>query len=156
MDLGTGKEAAKIATSGFPFALVAKSKGEGAGNKVYVASERDGVVDAFDWRARSMPRKIKVGAAPSGLLFNTSRSRLYVANASNDTVSVIDTAADEVVDTIVLRPSAMSGLPGVGPTGMALSPSGARLYVACNDMNAVAVVSTASRKLLGYIPTGWL
>lgn len=156
MDLATGKETAKIATSAFPFALVLKTKGSGAGNKVYVASERDGVVETFDWRARSMPNPIKVGTAPTGLLFNKAETKLYVANAASDTVSVVDTRTDKVVDTIVLRPTAMPGLPGVSPTGLTLNADESRLYVACQDMNAVAVVSTASRKLLGYIPTGWL
>jgi len=54
---------------------------------------------------------------------------LYVANANSDTVSVIDTQTDEVVETIDCRPEAR--LPfGSGANALALSPDGAVLYVA--------------------------
>src|SRR5262249_16608612 len=85
------------------------------------------------------------------------QQRLFVANAQSDTISVVATATDQVIETINLRPGAALGLPGGTATGLALSPSGKTLYVTLADMNAVAVVQVNSpnSQVLGYIPTGW-
>jgi DNA-binding beta-propeller fold protein YncE/phospholipase C len=46
---------------------------------------------------------------------------------------------------------------GTTPSALALSPDKRRLYVACSDINAIAVadVSGKSTKVLGLVPTGW-
>ena len=46
---------------------------------------------------------------------------------------------------------------GMTPSALALSPDGKRLYVACSDANAAAVVdvSEARSRVEGFIPTGW-
>jgi YVTN family beta-propeller protein len=104
-------------------------------------------------------KSIRVGLHPSGLARSPDRSRLYVANANSDTVSVIDTATDTVVETIACRPEAR--LPfGSGSNALAVSPDGKTLYVANGTNNCVAVVRLASRgagpsKVVGLIPTGW-
>ena len=93
---------------------------------------------------------------------------VYVANANSDTVSVIDTATDEVVETIDCKPEAK--LPfGTGSNAVALSPDGRTLYVANGTGNCVAVVIAGGRRraarspvgaptpsrVAGMIPTGW-
>src|SRR5580704_6476298 len=95
------------------------------------------VVDAVD------PGKpvtlIPVGRHPTAMLFDAGRTRLYVANSDEDSVSVIDPIKDRVVETISVRLSEKS-LPGGSPEGLALSADGATLYVANAHSNAVAVV----------------
>ena len=54
---------------------------------------------------------IPVGRHPTAMLFNAARTRLYVANSDADSVSVIDTSRDRVVETISVRLSEKS-LPG--------------------------------------------
>ena len=77
-----------------------------------------------------------------------------MANASSDTVSVIDGRSDRLVATIPVGP--VAGSPkGSMPEGLAVSPDGATLYVAEAGENAVAVVDLATRKLRGLIPTAW-
>jgi YVTN family beta-propeller protein len=44
---------------------------------------------------------------------------------------------------------------GIAPTALALSPDGAKLYVACGGINSVAVIDTHTRKMQGMIPTAW-
>ena len=46
---------------------------------------------------------------------------------------------------------------GMTPSGLALSPDGSRLYVACSDANAAAVVDVSGERshVEGFIPTGW-
>jgi YVTN family beta-propeller protein len=129
-----------------------------ASGKFYVASEQAGGVDVVDPAAGRVLRRIETGAQSTSLLAppapnNGGASLLYVANAGSDTVSVIDTATDRVVKTILLRPAEARGVPGVTPMGMAVK--GNLLYVACADLNAVAVVDVGKGRLLGYLPVGW-
>ncbi|MBV9503903.1 MAG: bifunctional YncE family protein/alkaline phosphatase family protein [Acidobacteriia bacterium] len=46
---------------------------------------------------------------------------------------------------------------GMTPSSLSLSPDKHRLFVACSDANAVAVVDVtgAASKVLGFVPTGW-
>jgi YVTN family beta-propeller protein len=112
-------------------------------------------------------KTIAVGLHPSGMVLSEKNKFLYVANANSDTVSVIDTATETVVETIACRPEAR--LPfGSGCNALALSPDGATLLVANGTNNCVAVVRLARGSsegagaarpersaLAGLIPTGW-
>ena len=79
-----------------------------------------------------------------------------MACANDDRVWVIDTASDEVVEKILVRP-AKDLLFGSAPGALAFSSDGRRLFVACGTNNAVAVVDFApgSSRLLGFVPVGW-
>ena len=111
-------------------------------------------------------KTIAVGGHPSGMTASPGRRFVYVANANSDTVSVIDTASDEVVETIDCKPEAR--LPfGTGSNAVALCPAGRTLYVANGTGNCVAVVRLGRRSsegagdapessvVAGMIPTGW-
>ncbi len=112
-------------------------------------------------------KSIRVGLHPCGLALGPGRRLLYVANANSDTVSVIDTRIDEVIETIGCKPEGR--LPfGSGSNALALSPDGATLYVANGTNNCVAVVALGTRdipgaeaspgkrsRLVGMIPVGW-
>jgi YVTN family beta-propeller protein len=112
-------------------------------------------------------KSVKVGLHPCALLAGAKGKRLYVANACSDTVSVIDTATDAVVETIDCRPERK--LPfGSGSNALALSADGGTLYVANGTNNCVAVVNLgenaretpvggidAKTYIKGLIPTGW-
>jgi YVTN family beta-propeller protein len=146
-------------TSNFPLAVTALADG----SKVYVASERDGAVYVLDARDPATPKQsalIATGAHPDALLLNRAGTRLYIANAHSDTISVLDTASDKVIGTVLLRPEIAKDLAGATPTGLALSPDEKTLYAALGDMNAVAVVSLSESgaepaRLMGYEPAGW-
>src|SRR6185503_10356416 len=81
-------------------------------------------------------------------------ARLYVANGNADTVTVIDTATDQVTRTITLQPFAEK-VAGIAPTALALSSDGETLYVACGGINAVMVIKTRTGATVGSIPTAW-
>ena len=90
------------------------------------------------------------GAAAAG------KKQVFVSNATQDSITVIDARTNKVKKTIVLEPTeSLKGLRGVLPFGMALSPDEKRLYVACAGINAVAVLDAHKGKLLGYFPTAW-
>jgi YVTN family beta-propeller protein len=155
LDTAANKRITRVTLPGFPFAVAAITNGPNADKKVYVTSERDGVVSVVDPNTPRLIRNIKTGANPMALLLDRKQERLFVANAGSDTVSILDTRSDRVTHTILLRPDDLRGLPGVTPTGLALSPDESRLYVTLADMNAVAVVALPEGKLEGYIPVGW-
>src|SRR4029078_10915803 len=112
-------------------------------------------------------KSIQVGQHPSGMTASRTGKFLYVANANSDTVSVIDTKADKVIETIDCKPEGK--LPfGSGSNAVAIDPKGHQLYVANGTNNSVAVVLLTSssseltlgnqdvRSLIaGLIPTGW-
>lgn len=155
LDTSSGRQIERIPVGGFPFGVAAITTGRDKDRKVYVSSERDGLVSIVDPVAMRHVRDVRVGANPTSLLLDRDQRRLFVSNSSGDTISVIDTQTDRVVKTILLRPQEVRGLAGATPLGMALSASGDRLFVALADMNAVAVVDTAKGDVTGYIPAGW-
>jgi YVTN family beta-propeller protein len=154
--LGSYPFNANTNTPSFPYAVVAKSDG----SRAYVASQRDGCVYVLD---TSNPGNIRLVSKipnlthPSALLLNKAQTLLYIANAGSDTISVVNIAKDQlqVIATVLLRPSNVSNLPGVSPSGLALSPDEKTLYASLGDFNAVSVIDTGTNQLSGYIPVGW-
>lgn len=94
------------------------------------------------------------GSAPNFLAIRGDD--LFVSNGNNDLIEKINVTAGRIVRSQRLTPSPLvAGLRGVSPAGMALSPDGARLYVAEMGINAIAVLDTQSLAVLGHIPTAW-
>ncbi len=93
------------------------------------------------------------GSSPGGVV--AGRRWIYVTNATNDTVSIVDAKSGAIAGQVNLDVPGLERLRGVLPFGLALSPDEQRLYVACAGLNAVAVVDTARRAVEGYIPAGW-
>ncbi len=112
-------------------------------------------------------KTIRVGLHPCGMAAPQSGRFLYVTNANSDTVSVIDTGKDDVVETINCRPEGR--LPfGSGSNALALDPDGRFMYVANGTNNCIARVRLGHRamperipawpddsQVEGLIPTGW-
>jgi len=120
----------------------------------YIAS--DGSVSVVDLKSGMETKQIVVGLHPSAIIASPDGTRVFVANANSDTVSVIDSARDEVIETISTRP--MDKLIfGSSPNALAVSADGKTLYVSNGTNNAVAVISVDApkSKLLGCFPTGW-
>ena len=152
----TFNDAAGTNTPSFPYAVVAKSDG----TRAYVASQRDGcvyVLNTTNPGSILLVSKIPNLTGPSALLLNQAQTLLYIANAGSDTISVVNVVNDQlnVTATVLLRPSNVSNLPGVSPSGLALSPDEKTLYASLGDFNAVGVIDTGTNQLSGYIPVGW-
>ncbi len=60
----------------------------------------NGSVSAVDLTTGKQIKDIKVGLHPSGMVLSPDRTRLYVACANSDLISVINTAKDEVIEEI--------------------------------------------------------
>ncbi len=72
-------------------------------------------------------------------------SRVYVANRSSNTVSVIDPATNAVVTTVAV---------GTQPTAVAVSPDGTRVYVANSGSNSVSVIDAATATVVATVAVG--
>ena len=63
-----------------------------------------GAVSVLDLQTGAVIKELSVGLHPCGMALSPDHSRLYVANANSDTLSVIDTARDEVVGVLGVKP----------------------------------------------------
>jgi YVTN family beta-propeller protein len=81
---------------------------------------------------------------------------LVAANAGSDTLSVLDTRTDKIVETLSARQNP-ADLFGAQPNALAFDKSGKKLLVCNGTQNAVAVFQfePGKSKLLGLIPVGW-
>ncbi|PKV97646.1 YVTN family beta-propeller protein [Amycolatopsis echigonensis] len=92
---------------------------------------------------------IAVGLHPTAMY--AKNNALFVANTNSDTVSVVDTAKNQVVQTIDTKPWPSSSV-GYEPTGIALTADG-HLLVSLGRANAVAVYryDGAPQQPVGFI-----
>ncbi len=85
-----------------------------------------------------------------------NQNALWISNGNNDLIERLDLQTGKITRRIPLRPSKLTAkLRGVGPSGMAVSPDGSRLYVAESGLNAIGVIDAHTGKVIGHIPTAW-
>ena len=97
--------------------------------------------------------RILGGSSPSGVV--ASADAIYVSNANQDSITVIDARTLRRRDDIPLRIPGYDSLRGVLPVGMTLTPDGRRLLIAEAGINAIGVVDVAESRLIGHLPAGW-
>ena len=102
-------------------------------------------------------RRIAVGDNPNDICLTKSGKFLFVANANDNSVSVIDIKKGETVETLnaALYPASRTGST---TNGVALSKDDKTLYIANADNNCLAVFDVShpgSCKSRGFIPVGW-
>jgi len=117
-------------------------------NKV-ISKEKTG------YRMGAMVEGVEVegGSSPNSV---AAGDKVYVSNATNDNISVLDPNTGKVTDTIRLTiDPRIDSYRGMIPFGIELSNDGSRLYIALSGINAVGVIDTRTMNVLGYIPTGW-
>jgi YVTN family beta-propeller protein len=99
------------------------------------------------------------------MTLNSAQSLLYVADDQADTVDVIDTSTNQILETIPVVtslsvvPSRLSAFKGANPNSVALSPDETQLYVTDGNLNCISVVALSGSnhddQVVGLIPTGW-
>ena len=118
-----------------------------------IASE--GSVSVIDLQ-KTNQSEILTGPHACALALSPNGKFLVVANAGSDTLSVIDTRTDKIVETISARQT--PGDPfGAEPDALAFDKSGKTLFVCNGAQNAVALFQfrPGNSKMLGLIPAGW-
>ena len=105
---------------------------------------------------RSAKSEVLTGLHACALAVSPNGRWVLVANAGSDTLSVLDTRSDRVIETICARQNP-ADLFGAQPNALAFDHSGKRLFVCNGTQNAVAVFAfdPGNSRLLGLIPVGW-
>ncbi|MBV9255666.1 MAG: bifunctional YncE family protein/alkaline phosphatase family protein [Actinobacteria bacterium] len=118
------------------------------------------VIDATNPAAAHEIAYAGVGHHPSSVQLSADRTRLFVANTNDDSISVLDVSGDQprLVHKVSVKP--LADVPvGAHPDAFALSPDGNLLFVALAGLNAVEVLDghTGMRPAgqPRYIPTGY-
>ena len=102
-------------------------------------------------------KEINVGVHPNDICITKNGKTIYVANAEDNSVSVVDLTSYKEVEILntALYPNAPAGS---STNGVALSEDEKTLYIANADNNYLAVFDV-SKKLAstskGFIPVGW-
>jgi len=128
-----------------------------SGLLLYVSDWAGGTVLVVQPATLRVIARIAVGEHPNQIAVHPKDDRLFVACASSNCVSVIDTKRGIVTETIstALFPGAPEGST---PDAVAVAPDGKTLYVANADNNCVAVIDIGipdRSQVKGFIPTGW-
>jgi len=125
--------------------------------EVYISSWGSAAIIVFNTASQSVTHQIAVGSNPNDITLSPNGNILYVANANDNSVSVIDLKKYSVIETLntALYPDA----PGGSTTNsVALSSDAKTLFIANADNNCIAVYDVSvpgSSISKGFIPTGW-
>src|SRR5262245_5118591 len=140
------------------------------GSRLYVALNQTHEVGVIDTATRAVTR-VKVGIYPYTAVISADGRKVYVSNwggkvpgpsdftdgqnpvvvdrrtgiPATGTVSVLDTASNALVKHIDV---------GLHPTGMALSPSGDRVYVTNANSDTISVIDTATDTVAKTLAVG--
>jgi YVTN family beta-propeller protein len=126
-------------------------------SKLYVSLWGGRSIAIINTTSAALTTTIPTGDHPNELLLNKKGSLLFVANANDNTVSVISTISQKVIETIAttLYPTQLSGST---TNGLALSANEKTLYIANADNNCLAVFDVSkpgNSGSMGFIPVGW-
>ncbi|HUN60400.1 MAG TPA: alkaline phosphatase family protein [Candidatus Sulfotelmatobacter sp.] len=124
-------------------------------------STSTGTVSVVNLATFTVTGTIETGLHPTGMAF--WGKNLLVTNTYSDSVSVIDTTCNQVVNTInlglpVAVPGEWESAYGAGPNSIAVDAKGGIAYVALYNANAIAVVDLSNKvwnPVLGMIPVGY-
>lgn len=158
LDLRPGKiDPARAGVPGgeYPYWVVIKGD-----RTAYISSERDREIDVV--KLGQTPRlvdRIRLQGQPNKTCLSADGTKLYVAQDETDSVAVIDTSLNKLVQNIFAGGPPQfslfsSSITGNNTNSVTLSPDGTFLYVTNGTANDVAVISLKEDKVMGLIPTG--
>ena len=110
-------------------------------------------VDAFVRTGLDFGGAVRGGSGPSGIL--AAAGRVFVSNANDDSVSILDPATNRVEAEIPIRIPGLEALRGVVPVGLAYHEASGWLLVAEAGINAVGVIDVRTRRVIGHLPAAW-
>ena len=139
---GTLVETAAVLTDGTPIDGVAGIDGA----TMYVTNGSDSIVGGgklkvIDTSTNTITATLDIGGTTDGVAISPDGSVVYVVDADDRTLSLVDTASNTVITTIADLP--------VNPRKVAVSPDGTRLYlVSNNDSQGFTVIDTGDNSVV--------
>ncbi|VVB53892.1 Cytochrome D1 heme domain protein [uncultured archaeon] len=139
-------------------AVIPPNPNGGNGNvfPVYVVNSNDNTVSVLESPVFQTPcfqcpyPTIPVGQSPVGVAMlplkkpGDFRPNAYVTNYKDNTVSIIDTDKQQVIDTVAV---------GQGPIGVAVTPDGTNVYITNSKDSTVSIIDTATHKVIDTVYT---
>ncbi|MGV3639665.1 MAG: bifunctional YncE family protein/alkaline phosphatase family protein [Adhaeribacter sp.] len=127
------------------------------GKTLYISLWGGDQVALYDVASNAITGHIATESHPNELIQTRKGRYLLVANANDNSVSVIDTREKKVIETIsaALYPTRLTGST---TNALAFSPDEKTLYIANADNNCLAVFDVSEpgkSSSKGFIPTGW-
>ncbi len=141
-----------------------------SGRQFLVTSWSDAAVARHDNASGKILQRVPLGSHTTDMIWQhpppdasprraEQGLRLFVAAAHTNDVYLLSSRSDGELTAIERVSVALSPRQpaGMTPSALSLSADGKFLYVACSDANAVAVadVSGAMSRVVGFVPTGW-
>src|ERR1017187_8811446 len=146
------------------------------GKSFFVTHWADGTLGQYDTASGNpMGQAVRVGAHASDMVWRNGApdpegtaatgetppytARIFVAAANTNSVFALGVTAAKDVNLVESINIAMTPRQPMGmtPSALGLSADGTRLFVACSDANAAAVIDVSEERsrVEGFIPTGW-
>ena len=125
--------------------------------RLYISLWRGAKVAVYNISTHTITSNITVGSHPNDLVLSDNGRYLFVANANENSVSVIRTSDNKVIETLYATLYPNSPI-GSTTNSLALSGDQKTLYIANADNNCLAVfdVSNPGKSYSkGFIPVGW-
>ena len=125
--------------------------------ELYISCWGGKKIIVFSTLSNQIIKEIAVGVHPNDICVTKNGSILFVANAEDNSVSVVDLKNYKEVEVLstTLYPNAPAGS---STNGVALSEDEKTLYIANADNNYLAVFDVSKKlesRSLGFIPVGW-
>src|SRR5262249_11747435 len=148
-DVRTGRLAGRRQTGRRPYRILMSPDGK----SYFVSSWADGTVYHHETRTGAEMARLRLGPHTTDMVLSERktvdeekkpsalRHRIFVTAANTNQVYVVGVdAADNMTVTEAINVGLTAQQPaGMTPSGLALSPNGERLVVACSDANVAAV-----------------
>jgi YVTN family beta-propeller protein len=159
IDVSGDSVSSAVTTGVFPVHAALTSDG----GRYYIASS-DGTISAGIATSGAQATTINLaqlcasGCVPSPVfVHSTEAGKMYVADAANGTVSMINTASNVVVQTIPVDPAfAGNPLPAPDassrPVALAELPDGSKIFAANQGTNKVTAINTVDGSIAAVIP----
>jgi DNA-binding beta-propeller fold protein YncE len=125
--------------------------------ELYISLWGGSKILVFNTNAKKITDSIAVGSHPNDLCLTKNGNYLFVANAMDNSVTVLDIRHRRPLETLnaALFPASPSGST---TNALALSPDQKTLFIANADNNCLAVFDVSlpgHSKSKGFIPVGW-
>ncbi|MBI2689422.1 MAG: bifunctional YncE family protein/alkaline phosphatase family protein [Acidobacteria bacterium] len=101
-----------------------------------------------DLSSTQLVQTLPIADSFTGVAFTADGNTIYVGGGSSNAIHIFSRRADQPFGAAGSIP-----LPGAAPSGLALSPDGRFLFVACNQRHAVARITLATKQI-DFWPAG--